>query len=229
MSSFNSKPFTGPSKPQRPAATNPFARALADTEREHSLSGGQPPTDNTNLFRDALAKTGGNFGDTLTSSPDALDAEKQQQEAAAQAKKERMRRELHRQINPVETTDVFNAREQQVKEEINKLRYDLKMLAQDVAKFDKQVELTLMTEITDPGQEGSYYLSFFQKLRTFIMFLRQKISSARTWATQMQTKKSKKKAGKGSVGMMIQGLSHEQTTTVQDMQHHERSAMYSGG
>lgn len=224
-----SRSFTGPSKPHRPVATNPFARALADTEREQSLTGVHPNADNTNLFRDALAKTGGNFGDTLDPY-NQVDAAKQQAEAEKKAKKERMRQELHRQINPVETTDVFNAREQQVKEEINKLRYDLKMLAQDVAKFDKQVELTLMTEIAEPGQDGTYYLTFFQKLRSFIMLLRQKISSARTWATQLNTKKGKKKAaGHGSVGMMIQGLSYEQTTTVQNMQHHERAAMYSGG
>lgn len=225
-----SRSFTGPSKPQRSVATNPFARALADTEREQSLTSTGMGTDNTNLFRDALARTGGNFGDTLDSYGNQADLAKQQKEAEIKAKKERMRQELHRQINPVETTDVFNAREQKVKEEINKLRYDLKMLAQDVAKFDKQVELTLMTEIAEPGQQGTYYLSFFQKLRAFIMLLRQKISSARTWATQMQTKKGKKKAaGHGSVGMMIQGLSYEQTTTVQNMQHHERAAMYSGG
>jgi hypothetical protein len=143
----------------------------------------------------------------------------------AQRKKELMRNQLHRQVNQIET-DVYSAREKKVKQEIDKLREELKLLVKDVSKLNKEVEITLMTEVSHPGQDGTYYISFFQQLRAWIMLLRQKIKSASTWATQMHSKKKKRK---GAPGMMISGQGYEKTSTVQDMMHHERSTAYSGG
>ena len=223
--------FTSPSKPKHTSSVNPFARALAETEKQ---SPGFPPqADTSNPFSDALTRTGGHFpddtnpyaADSAANTSTQPDWEQQQAEAEAQRKRELMRQRLHQQVNPVET-DIFSAREKKVKEEIDKLRQELKMLATDVAKFDKEVEVTLMSEVSQPGQEGKYYISFFQQLRSFIMLLRQKIKSARTWATQLHSKKKKRK---GAPGMVIGGQTHEQTSTIQDMMHHERTSAYSGG
>jgi len=202
---------------------NPFAQALADSEREKSLS--SLPANNTNLFSDALSRTGGSFSD-FNDSGDTTSFEDQQLAMEAQRKKEALRRKLHDQVNPVDVTDIYNAREQQVKREIEQIRGELKMLVVEVQDFHKEVELTLMTETVGPGQEGSYYRSFFRQLRSFIMLLRQKLSSARTWATQMNSKSQKKKYRQG---LAIDGAGHEKTSTVQDMMHHERSSQYSGG
>jgi len=215
-----------PNPAKRSQPVNPFARALAETEQAMSGPSTQP-TDALNPFSDALSKTGGNYDFSQGNDQNAL--EQQQKMMEEQRKKEMMRRKLHDQINPVNTHELFSSREKKVKEEIDKLREELKMLAKDVAKFHKDVEVTLMTEVVDPGQDGKYYLTFFQKLRTFIMLLRQKIKSAATWATQMHSKKSKKKKRKGAAGMIIGGADHEKTTTVQDMMHHERNSQYSGG
>lgn len=137
-----------------------------------------------------------------------------------------MRARLHEQINPVNEYQVFAAREKQVKEEIDKLRVELQGLAKDVAVFDKEVELTLMTQVSQP-KEGKYFIAFFQKLRAFIMLLRQKIQSAKPWATVMNGKKSKKHYHAGA-GIVIGGNSYEQTKDVFDTMHHERSATYGG-
>ncbi len=231
MAALTRTPLQSPSKP-RPSV-NPFAQALAEAERERQFSGAGPnqTQDSSNLFRDALAQTGGNFGDLSNTQNDlqgGADFEEQQRQLEAQRKKEALRRKLHDQVNPVDTIDVFNAREQKVKQEIDHLRQELKLLVHEVADFHKEVELTLMTEVSHPGQDGKYYLNFFQQLRNFIMLLRQKISSAKTWSTQLNSKK-KKKSGKFAPGMMIGGQDHEKTSTIQDMMHHERSSQYSGG
>lgn len=218
---------TGSAKPSLP--TNPLARALAETEQSLGR-GGQSHTDSTSLFSDALAKAGGNFdfNNFDNNSYDQQDAlAEQQRQAEAQRKKELMRRKLHDQVNPVDLVDVYNAREKKVKEEIDKLRSELQLLVQEVKKFDNQVQLTLMTEVAHPGQDGKYYITFFQQLRTFIMLLRQKIKSASTWATQLNGKK--KKRSKTGPNLNMAGAAYEKTSTVQDMMHHERSTQFGGG
>ncbi len=196
-------------------SANPFARALAEVEKTSTTSGRRSP----NL--DALSNSAGAGEFSTLSREDLI---KKQQEEALKAKR---REKLHNLINPVEAKDVFNARKEQVKKEIERLRAELKALAKDVAAFHKEVEVTLMTQVSDPGESGAYYLSFFQKLRAFIILLRQKIKSARTWATQVNNKKKKKKRSKRP-GLEIAGVKSEKTSTIFDMMHHERSSSYGG-
>ncbi|MGD9129713.1 MAG: DUF5660 domain-containing protein [Candidatus Woesebacteria bacterium] len=200
---------------------NPFAKALAEREKS-AYSQKQKSND---LLGETLAKGGSSFLDNNFSprQPDKYE----EQEAEKKAKKEALRKKLHEKVNPVEQTEIYNARQKRVKDEINKLSDELKFLAQDVAKFNKEVELTLMTEVVDPGQDGQYYINFFQKLRAFIMFLRQKIRSARTWATQMHAKSKKKKKKKGRrIGLDFAG---NEAKAAHDALHHERYNAYSGG
>ncbi len=210
---------------KRRPQVNPFAQAMADSEREKSLS--SLPANNENLFSDALSRTGSAFSDLSNSSP-LLSESEQLKNLEAQRKREALRRKLHDQVNPVDVTDVFSAREQQVKREIEQIRVELQqlMVAFSDFKFESEVQLTLMTETVSPGQEGIGYKNFFHKLRAFIMMLRQQLTSAHTWATQMHTKSQKKKHRQG---LAIDGADYEKTTTVQDMMHHERSSQYSGG
>ncbi|MEN8253162.1 MAG: DUF5660 family protein [Patescibacteria group bacterium] len=202
---------------------NPFARALAETERG-AFTGGNKDKSASNPFADALAKTGGNIPET--NNQNAL--ETQQKRLEEQAKKDRLKRQRHKEINPIDSTELFNAREKRVKEEIDKVRQELKMLAIDVAKFQRDVDITLMTEVVSPGQDGKYYITFFQKLRAWIRLLRQQIKSAGTWATQLNGKKKKKRKKTGK-GLEVSGAGHEKTDMVQKMMHHENSTVYSGG
>lgn len=220
-----------PGSSKRPAGkgpqpgVNPFARALAEAEKPR----GAMPTDSSqqlNPFSEALARTGGKFADN-----DQFDQQKwqeqQQRDLEKKQKKEALRKKLHDQVNPVDMKAVYDAREKEVKKEIEALRQELKMLVRDVAKFEKEVELAVMAEVAEPGLTGKYYLNFFRNLRSFIILLRQKIKSARTWSSQFQAKQKKKKK-RGSAGLRIDGAAHEQTKTVFDMMHHERSTVYSG-
>lgn len=167
-----------------------------------------------------------NFGQ-LGGTNQAFDQEAFIHEQQEKAKRERIRKQLHDQINPVDATKVYDARQKQVKEEIDKLRQELKALAIEVSQFNKEVEMTLMTEVgSHPGMEGKYYITFFQQLRSFIVLLREKVRSARTWANQFGAKKKKKRVV--GAGIVVEGSGHEQTKSVFDMMHHERSNAYGG-
>lgn len=215
-------PLASSAKSQK-GSINPFARALAETEQS-TYSQANTTADNKSPFSDALARTGGQFGDLSNGvSPDFL--KQQQEQMLKERQRAALRKKLHDQINPTEQTALFDAREREVKREIDQLRQELKMLAKDISKFEREVELTLMTEVVEPGQSGTYFINFFHKLRSFIMLLRQKVKSASTWIKASKRKKRKKSK---QPGLQIGGLSHEKTSTVQDMMHHERSSTYGG-
>lgn len=211
--------------------TNPFARALA--EMEQSIPAAKSASQKTQSaplsFAEALAaksgKTAQNGESTSQSAQTNKLFEEQQARALELQKREALRKKLHDQVNPVHTKELFDAREKQVLHKIEQLRQELSLLSKEVAGLNKDVELTLMTEITEPGEQGSYYLSFFENLRSFIMLLRKKVKSTRTWAHTFNGKQSKKKK-RG--GLQIGGADHEKTSTVHDMLHHERSSQYSG-
>lgn len=186
---------------------SPFARALAEAKAGEQ---GSNFSQNHNRLSDMA--------------PDQV-AEQQRLQLEKQ-KRERLRDQLHRQINPVEATDVYNAERQRVKKEIEEIRHELKLMVSELAAFHAEVEVSIMANVPDPGVQGKYYFTFFQKLKELIKMLRQQIHSAHTWATTMQSKKKKRAKGKG--GMEIGGQQHEQTATIYDRAHHERSTQYSG-
>ncbi|MBD3279325.1 MAG: hypothetical protein GF390_01275 [Candidatus Pacebacteria bacterium] len=201
---------------------NPFAKALAETEQR--LGNRAPnPTDDNKLLGEALARTGGNLGETTNTPQEIFN----QQELVEKQKKQQRRQELHAKINPIEQQDVFDARQKKVQQEIDKIRQELKLLAKDVAKFHKEIDVTLTTQVVDPGQDGKYHLNFFHKLRQFIAMLRSKIKSARTWAKQ--TNKKKKKKRKFTAGIEMKGAKHEQTKALYDMFGNERGVSFGGG
>ncbi|MBP7876290.1 hypothetical protein KA012_04830 [Candidatus Woesebacteria bacterium] len=231
--------LTSPARQKSPPAVNPFARALAEAENTTN-AGSNPSQAGGDPFAEALARSGGSFGNFQNSneagqptdsmpdwwnSQNAADTEVQQKEAKRQQELKALRQKLHDQVNPVDRIDLYSAREQQVKKQIEELRTELTKMAQEVVEFHKEVDLTLRTTIVDPGQNGSYFMNFFHQLRQIIALMRQHVHSARTWAKQGASK-NKKRPKRG--GLLIQGTQSEQTTTVFDTMHHERSATYGG-
>jgi hypothetical protein len=204
------------------ASVNPFARALAEA-RGASHGSDNFANNPLNPHSSAAGNNGAlnEFGgaDSFEQQQRMIDQQKELQ------KKEQLRQKLHRQINPVEQTDVFNAREAQVKKEIDNLRHELKLLVQEIKEFHTEIEIAVLSNVASPGQEGKYHLTFFQKLREFILLLRNQVHSARTWMTTFQSKKKKKSRG----GMLIENGGHQETKSVWDRMNNERSSLYSGG
>ncbi len=233
--------------------SNSLSQAMNKLERNAGGGPGASADQGANAaLRDAMSRTGGAGWDQLAKQNDLnldnlsadqrdqlqnsgampsnqAELDKQREEIERKQKYEQQRRELHKKVNPVEQTEVFNAREAEVEKKIESLRQELKLLAKDVKEFNKEIDMTLMDEVKNPGQDGTYYINFFEKLKKFIILLRKRIKSARTWAQQMQSKKKKKKKKKGP-GLNMEGASKsEKTTTVHDMMNSEVGGTYGSG
>lgn len=225
-------PLQSPARQKPPTQVNPFARALAESEQNAYANPGLGDVlqnqQDSKLFSDALSRSGGNLGDfNQGMSPDFL---KQQQEAALEKqRKEALKKRLHDQINPVDMEAVFDSQKEAITREIDEIRRELKALVGDVGKFHKEVELTLMTEVTDPGESGSYFKAFLSHLRKVIAWLRTMIKNpphlSASWSNTSNGKKGKK--GK-QPGLQVGGAEHQKTSTIQDMMHHERSTSAMG-
>ncbi|MBP7774511.1 hypothetical protein KA078_01835 [Candidatus Woesebacteria bacterium] len=203
-----------PARQTQPGGVNPFARALAEAERANYSQQGASDSVTSNSEA-ASQPTDGMYPDL----------EKQQTESARLHRLEQMRRRLHAEIHPTEMQQVFDARQRQVEERILAVREELKALNRGVAVIAQEIQATLMTRIVEPGQTGSYFINYFTHLRGRIILLKQSIKSASTCLNIVRDKAQKR--GK-QPGLVVAGQDHEQTTTIQDMMHHERSNNYAG-
>lgn len=209
MTSFGQGNNQSKSVSQKPI--NPFAGSLLENEQKNaSLPSNNHSKQTTNPFANALL----NSSDTNynTSSPEQL--HKQQEEALLQQRKEALRKKLHDRVNPVNTYELFSAKEEQSKEELNQVRKELELLIADIKGLNQDIEIVVAQDVVLPGLDGgSYYQNFFFQLRQFIMLLRQKVNSARSWAQQMQAKGKKK-----------YGLNYKKTKDVHSGMNNERNA-----
>jgi hypothetical protein len=224
----NSRNLTPPGnsgkKPQ--SAANPFARALAESEKS-AFAGKKPQDEKDGLFSEALARTGGQIPqENKEDSPE--DLEKKQANLKKEQKKAELRKKLHDQVNPVDQKDIFNANKERTKKELEEVRKELKILAREISKFYKEVDIQTTQGITAQGVDGTGLKSYFQNLKAFIMLLTQKVKSARTWMRAQKSKQQRMKGRKIKGGMSVGGSGAEQGKTVFDMMHHERSTAYSG-
>lgn len=219
------------------ANKNPFASALGST-------GGQKSSRN---FTEALGNTSGGSGvaqanSMLENKFPGLDQfggtngpmqnfgaqnsefnQFQQQEELKKQEYEKKRLELHKKINPVDAKELFNAREEATKKKINNIRKELKNLAREIKKFHKEIEITLMGRATNSGFDGIGDENFFDQLRAFIILLTQKVRSAKTWATQNNSKKKKMaKRAKGLGKQMSESSGMEQRANMEQFFNNER-------
>jgi uncharacterized protein DUF5660 len=225
MNSFTSGQNTSQKRSQS-TQHNPLARALAEVEKKGQTE--DIPGDNKSKIKPALNKSGSLFnadqnsksGEKTFNPLNFTNSNEFKEKQAKELKKKQMREKLHRMVNPVEQADVFDAREEQTKKRINEIRIELKGLATDIAAFYKEVDISLTQEVRSTGISGTYHENFFAKLKEFIIMLRQKVSSAHTWARQAKAK-NKKKVNKYGLD-----FNNNEAKAVHDVFHHERSSSY---
>lgn len=198
-------------KSSSPKSVNPFAGSLLENEQKVNGSSQHSQNDESfNPFANALLNNSKSAD--ISNDPDLL--RKQQEEALLAQKKEILRKKLHDKVNPVDSHELFSAREAKTKEELNQVRRELQLLITDIKDLSLEISIAVDQEIVQPGLDGgNYYQNFFHQLRQLIMLLRQKVSSARSWAVQMQNKNKKKR-----------GLNYKSTKGVQDSLHNERNS-----
>ncbi|MBW7955955.1 hypothetical protein H3C66_04445 [Patescibacteria group bacterium] len=196
-------------RPQ-PSGVNPFARALAEARGAMGQDDGMPTQENTPSTE-------------KKSSQEVFNPAEQQRQVLEQQRRERMRQELHRRVNPVDQKDIFDSRKQQVKQELEAIRHELELLTKELDGFAKDIEVAVMSNIVEVGESGKGAKGYFAKLKEFIILIRQKVHSARTWATTLSGKKSKQ------AGLNFKAKGHSQTKNVWDTMHHERQLARAGG
>ena len=106
MTNLNQKTSNNQSN-QKPTASNAFARALLESEKNAGDSGVDVTKNQANNpFAEALSRTGGQFNQVQQGE---FDLARQQAELIAEQKKEALRKKLHEQVNPVDTHEIFAA------------------------------------------------------------------------------------------------------------------------
>lgn len=198
-------------KSSSPKSVNPFAGSLLENEQKANGSSQHSQNDESfNPFANALLNNSKSAD--IDNDPNLL--RRQQEEALLAQKKEILRKKLHDKVNPVDSHELFSAREAKTKEELNQVRRELQLLITDIKDLSLEISIAVDQEVVQPGLDGgNYYQNFFHQLRQLIMLLRQKVSSARSWAVQMQNKNKKKR-----------GLNYKSTKGVQDSLHNERNS-----
>lgn len=186
--------------------------------------------DDLNPFSQALARAGGSqFDGEVPQDLSQADLERQQQELEKKQKKEALRQQLHKEVNPVDLHELYSAERKRTQKKLDETR---RMLQAEMLMLRSEVkglatEITLFQEVTDQGREGIGLREYLDRIRQFIKLLRKKVHSAKTWLHTQNAKSKKKKRGK-QPGMEIAGKQHEQTKAVFDQMHHEQSTTYSG-
>jgi hypothetical protein len=204
---------------------NPFARALAEIEKQAGQEdfSSSDKFDNvsspTSIFDASQNKKSGHV-DT-DSDKELLNFDKLGKTQAEKVKYEQMRRKRHQEINPLETVDYQRIKERD-NARINEVRIELKKLAEELSKFYQEVDITLTQEVVATGVGAIYHDNFFAKLKELIMMLRQRVSSARTWARQAKAKQ-RKRASRFSTGL---DFNSNEAKAAHDVFHHERSSAY---
>lgn len=195
-------------------AIGPFAGSLLENEQKNiSPSQNQPSESNQNTDSFANALRGSSSGKTNENS-NFEDILQQRREELLRQKKEALRKKLHDKVNPVDTHDLFLAKEEKAKQELNQVRKELELLIADIKELNQEVANAVAQDVVQPGVDGgTYYTNFFHQLRQLIMLLRQKVSSATSWAQQMQVKGKKK-----------QGLNYKKTKDVHSGFNNERNS-----
>ena len=202
-----------------------------ETEQSLSKNTKQPLGEGgVNPLAEALSKAGGRAADTIPSAAqDPAALEQQRLKLEKERRKKELKKKLHDRINPVDMHEVYSRHEERTKIELEKTRKDLEKLTIEIKKFYKEVNIVASQAVVNPGlEDGVGAQSFFEKLRQFILFLRKKIRSARTWMQQAQAKSKKKKARKIRGGIEIGGGKNEQTKAIFDQMHHEAANAFGG-
>lgn len=185
--SLNPKPASKPAS--KTSASNNFVESIRDMGGSivKSLKNDVVKGTAQSIFDQLLgsAKTGQapNIDSDTTPNLEALIAEREA--AAFEAGKQ----EATPHKNPLKESQViFSFADEKVKKEVDGVRQELAMLVATMGKVEKQIEVAMMDNIVDGGL---YHLNYFQKLKTWIKFMRKSLEDSSSWLQMSGGRKSK--------------------------------------
>jgi hypothetical protein len=81
-------------------------------------------------------------------------------------------------LKELSSTPVYDRNQEQVNRQIKELQEQLAMLAKDLAVLGTGVQKAIEEQIVSPG---AYHVSFFEKLKSFIITLRKQVHESANW------------------------------------------------
>ena len=105
--------------------------------------------------------------------------------AAEQAKNEERSFQNRRMT---ESKVLFSYADESLRKEIEGVRSELQMLVSSMGQVEAQIEQAMMDNIVDGGV---YHLNYFQKLKTWIKFMRKSLEDSSAWLQMSGGRKSK--------------------------------------
>ncbi len=85
---------------------------------------------------------------------------------------------------------IFDRRQKEIAKKIEEIRAELLKLAKEIGQEAKNVQKVLVENIPEPAE---YHLSFLEKVKKTLVFLRKKISRSRTWLEEWQERAMKRR------------------------------------
>ncbi len=112
-------------------------------------------------------------------------------EAKIRAESEHLKR--HKEITE---TKIFDRKEIEAKAKIEAIKDQLRLLVKDLAAMDLQLEKAIEEEIVSPG---TYHVTFFEKMRKFIIDLRKRVVESANWLATSYGRQQDQKSYWGNV------------------------------
>jgi len=112
-----------------------------------------------------------------------LASQKQMEQMAARERLIRMREHMIRQRQQTTETLVFSHKEESAKQEIEIIKEEIKTLVVQTGKLSSelvQAEKAVGGQIPDI-KSGTYYVSFFERIKRLVQLAKKKITESRTW------------------------------------------------
>lgn len=106
-------------------------------------------------------------------------------QAAEQAKMQERAFHVHK---AQETKVLFSYADESLRKEIDGVRQELQMLVATMGQVEQTIEAAMMDNIVDGGV---YHLNYFQKLKTWIRFMRKSLEDSSAWLQMSGGRKSK--------------------------------------
>jgi hypothetical protein len=125
-------------------------------------------------------------------SPDSFSPEWFNQQNQENLGEERKRQRL-KELN---LTPLYDRRQQEIEAQIKALRDELRLLAQELGQLGSSVQIAIDQEIENPG---TYHISYFEKLKKFIINLRKQVSQSANWLEISSQRKQAKRYYWGQV------------------------------
>jgi hypothetical protein len=145
----------------------------------------------SSVSHDVIGGIGSDFIQSLTGgsrpkSSEMNQAGETEQSSEARIREEVWRLERHREIS---ATKLFDRKEEEAKAKIEVIQEELKLLAAELSRVDKQLEKAIKEEVANPGV---YHVNFFEKLRRLIINLRKQVVDSSAWLEMSNQRKAAK-------------------------------------